>query len=209
VFSGIVTAVGRIEALSEDFRGELAISHPEDWGNLEIGDSLAVNGCCLTVVRRKVGRAGVEVMPETLRRTNLGRLQVGDWVNLETALALGSPIGGHLVSGHIDATGEVRSIDRESNAVWLTLRIPDTVGRFCVPQGSIAIDGCSLTLVSVEDLGPDGASVRVSLIPHTVAATVAANYRPDTVVNLEADSIAKLVERLVKPHLTAVTPRGD
>lgn len=209
MFSGIVTAVGRIEALPEDFRGELGISHPDDWGNLQIGDSLAVNGCCLTVVRRDAGRAEVEVMPETLRRTNLGRLQAGERVNLETALALGSPIGGHLVSGHIDATGEVRSIDPEENAVWLTLRIPGTVGRFCVPQGSIAIDGCSLTLVSVEDLGPDGASVRVSLIPHTVAATVAANYRPGTVVNLEADSIAKLVERLVKPHLTAVTPRAD
>ncbi|MGC1185086.1 MAG: riboflavin synthase [Candidatus Dormiibacterota bacterium] len=209
MFSGIVTAVGRIEALPKDFQGALAISHPDDWGNLQIGDSLAVNGCCLTVVRRDAGTAEVEVMPETLRRTNLGRLQEGDRVNLETALALGSRLGGHLVSGHIDATGEITALDPEGNAVWLTLRIPDAVGRFCVPQGSIAIDGCSLTLVSVQDLGSNCAQVRVSLIPHTVETTVAASYRPGTVVNLEADSIAKLVERLVQPHLTARASGSD
>jgi riboflavin synthase len=209
VFSGIVSAVGRIEGLPEDFPGELEIAHPQGWGNLKIGDSLAVNGCCLTVVRRTPGRVGVVVMPETFRRTNLGGLEKGSRVNLEAALALGAPVGGHLVSGHVDATGRVGSREVEENAVWLTLRVPESVGRFCVPQGSIAIDGCSLTLVAVEDVGPGCSEVRVSLIPHTVETTVAADYRPGTVVNLEADSVAKLVERLLEPHLGARPALSD
>lgn len=203
MFSGIVSAVGRIEVLPEDFQGELEIAHTRGWGNLQIGDSLAVNGCCLTVVRRAPGKVAVEVMPETLRRTNLGGLEKGVRVNLEAPLALGDPVGGHLVSGHVDATGRIGSLEVEENAVWLSITVPAAVGRLCVPQGSIAIDGCSLTLVSVEDLGPASSEVRVSLIPHTVETTVAADYRPGTVVNLEADSVAKLVERLLEPHLGA------
>jgi riboflavin synthase len=200
MFSGIVTAVGEIESVPRDLPGALLIAHPEGWGSLQVGDSLAVNGCCLTVVRREPGRVAAEVMPETLRRTNLGALAVGDRVNLEAALELGAPVGGHLVSGHVDATGQVLAVEPEQNAVWVTLRLPGSVGRYCVPQGSIAIDGCSLTLVSVEDHGAE-TRVRISLIPHTVASTVASGYAPGTVINLEADSMAKLVERLLDPHL--------
>lgn len=203
MFSGIVTALGQIEATPKEFQGELLIAHPTGWGNLTVGDSVAVNGCCLTVVRREEGRVAVEVMPETLRRANLGGLEIGGLVNLEAALALGAPVGGHLVSGHIDATGEVTAVEREQNAVWLTIRVPADVGRYCVPQGSIAIDGCSLTLVAVEDARDGSGVVAVSLIPHTVQTTVAAGYRPGVVVNLEADSVAKLLERLLAPHLSS------
>jgi len=201
VFSGIVTALGRIEAIPRELQEELLITHPPGWGSLVVGDSVAVNGCCLTVVRREGARFVVEVMPETWRRTNLSRLQPGGPVNLEAALALGAPVGGHLVSGHVDATGEVTAVEREQNAVWLTVRVPSEVGRYCIPQGSIAIDGCSLTSVSVKD-SPDGsAEVKVSLIPRTVQTTIAADYLPGVVVNLEADSVAKLLERLLAPHL--------
>jgi len=206
VFSGIVTAQGRVEAPSSEAQGGLRLVHPAGWGQLAIGDSVAVNGCCVTVVHRDANRFTVEVMPETLRRTNLGRLQTGGVVNLEAALALGAPVGGHLVSGHVDATGEVTAVASEQNARWLTVRVPEEVGRYCVPQGSIAIDGCALTLVSIDDGQGAGTEVRVSLIPHTVKTTLAANYLPGSVVNLEADSVAKLVERLLAPHL--VSPGG-
>lgn len=203
MFSGIVSALGHVRPPSAELPETLSIAHPEGWGDLAVGDSLAVNGCCLTVIRHEPAGAVAEVMPETLRRTNLGRLCEGDPVNLESALALGDPVGGHLVSGHVDATGEVTLVDREENARWLTVRVPESVGRYCVAQGSIAIDGCSLTVVDAEDLAQGGALVRVSLVPHTVACTVAGGYRVGTLVNLEADSIAKLVERLLgaRPRL--------
>lgn len=183
------------------------IAHPPGWGNLAVGDSVAVNGCCLTVVRRDETRVALEVMPETMRRANLVHLQPGAQVNLEAALALGAPVGGHLVSGHVDATGEVTAVEREQNAVWLTVKVPPEVGRYCVPQGSIAIDGCSLTVVAVEDSRDGGSEVAVSLIPHTMQTTVAAHYLPGVVVNLEADSVAKLLERLLAPHLRSVAER--
>jgi riboflavin synthase len=204
MFSGIVSAVGLIESLPEEFQGALVIAHPRGWGGMGIGDSVAVNGCCLTVVRREDERLGVEVMPETLRRTDLGRLRPGAPVNLEPALALGSAVGGHLVSGHVDATGEVTDVEAEANSIWLTLRVPREVGRYCTAQGSIAIDGCSLTLVSLEDCSDGQSRVKVALIPHTVETTIAATYAPGSIVNLEADSVAKLVERLLAPHLDSI-----
>lgn len=204
MFSGIVSAIGRIESVPEKFQGQLVIAHPFGWGGLALGDSAAVNGCCLTVVQRADERVGLEVMPETMRRTNLGRLQPGASVNLEPALSLGSAVGGHLVSGHIDATGEVSAVEREANSVWVTLLVPTEVGRYCTPQGSIAIDGCSLTLASVEDCSDGQSRVRVSLIPHTLKATVASTYVPGSVVNLEADSVAKVVERLLAPHIESI-----
>ncbi|MGC1194757.1 MAG: riboflavin synthase [Candidatus Dormiibacterota bacterium] len=201
----MVTAVGEIAAIPKAFQGELLIAHPSGWGDLDIGASVAVNGCCLTVVRREATRVALEVMPETMRRSNLGHLSLGDRVNLEAALALGAPIGGHLVSGHLDATGEVTVVEPEENAVWVTVRVPPQVARYCVPQGSIAIDGCSLTLAAVEDAGDGSAELMVSLIPHTLKSTVAADYLPGAVVNLEADSVAKLLERLLAPHLSSIT----
>jgi len=204
VFSGIVSALGRIESVPKDFQGTLVIDHPREWAGLDLGDSVAVNGCCLTVVQREDERVGVEVMPETLRRTNLGRLQPGSPVNMEPALTLGSAVGGHLVSGHVDGTGEVTAVENEANSVWVSLLVPGEVGRYCTPQGSIAVDGCSLTLVSVADCSDGQSKLKVSLIPHTVRTTVAATYVPGSIVNLEADALAKLVERLLAPHLESI-----
>ncbi len=200
MFAGIVTAVGRVQELPAELPGQLLLSHPMEWTAGAIGDSVAVNGCCLTIVAAGPGRLGVEVIPETLRRTTLGQLGVGDPVNLEPALQLQSAVGGHLVSGHVDATGQILAVSPEQNSVWLEVEVPAQVARYCVPQGSIALDGCSLTLVTVEDRPPATAVVRVSLIPHTVAVTIAAGYRPGVLVNLEVDQIAKLVERLLGPH---------
>ncbi|MHB8394884.1 MAG: riboflavin synthase [Candidatus Dormibacteria bacterium] len=199
MFSGIVSERGRVESAPSAGTERLAISHRRGWSELRVGDSVAVNGCCLTVVEVGDGTMAVEVIPETLRRTTLGSLVQGDPVNLEAALQLRSAVGGHLVSGHVDATGEVLELRPEGNAVWLGLAVPTAVSRYCVPQGSIAIDGCSLTLVSVRDLEDRSAVVEVSLIPHTVAATIAGGYRTGSKVNLEADQVAKLVERLLAP----------
>jgi len=209
VFSGIVSAIGRIESVPEHFQGQLVIALPQGWGGLGLGDSVAINGCCLTVVHRGDDRVGVELMPETMRRTNLGRLRPGASVNLEPALTLGSAVGGHLVSGHIDATGEVSAVEREANSVWVTLLVPAAVGRYCTAQGSIAVDGCSLTVVSVADCSDGQSLVKVSLIPHTLKTTVASTYVPGSVVNLEADSVAKLVERLLAPHLDSILQRSS
>lgn len=208
MFSGIVSALGRVESVPEAFQGALVIGHPRAWGNLGIGDSVAVNGCCLTVVSAETDRLAVEVMPETMRRTNLGRLGPGARVNLEVALALGAPVGGHLVSGHIDATGEVIELEEEENALWLKLRVPPEVARYCVPRGSIAVDGCSLTVVGVSDCRDGSGLLRLSLIPHTVKATLAAGYAPGVTVNLEADAVARLVERLLTAHLESIARGG-
>lgn len=201
LFSGIVAVKGRVEALPEGLSGRLVISHPAGWGALALGDSLAVSGCCLTVVEIRLDQVTVEVMPETMRRTTLATIRGTEEVNLETALRLQDAVGGHLVTGHVDATGTVVRVVPEENAVWVTIEVPPAISRYCVGQGSIALDGCSLTVVSVED-GKDGtALIQVSLIPHTINSTIAAGYRPGSVVNLEADLVAKLVERLAEPHL--------
>jgi len=201
MFGGIVAARGVIEAVPTTGRSSFRISTPPGWVELAIGDSLAVNGCCLTVVDNRGGRVEVDVIPETLRRTALKELRAGDPVNLEQALALQGLVGGHLVTGHVDGTGVVAGMRPEGNALWLEVQVPERVVRYCVPQGSIAIDGCSLTLVKVADRADGSGTIEVSLIPHTRAVTVAAGYHPGTVVNLEADTVAKLVERLLGPHL--------
>lgn len=200
MFSGIIGALGEVVSAVAGEDRALVVSHPSGWGNFSLGDSIAVNGCCLTVVQHEADRVTVEVMPETLRRTNLGRARPGDRVNLESGLALGTPVGGHLVSGHVDGPGRVIAVEPEANAVWLTLAMAPELGRYCVAQGSIAVDGCSLTLVSVADR-PEATEIRASLIPHTLEWTIAGEYAPGAVVNLEVDAVAKLVERLLAPHL--------
>ena len=201
MFSGIVSARGRIEEVPTPARSSFRISKPRGFAELARGDSLAVNGCCLTVVEVAGELLTVDVMPETLRRTALGELGVGDPVNLERALELCRLVGGHLVTGHVDGTGVVAALTPEGNAMWLRVQVPEAVARYCVPQGSIAIDGCSLTLVTVADSDDGSATIEVSLIPHTRAVTVASGYRLGTLVNLEVDAVAKLVERLARPHL--------
>ncbi len=200
MFSGIVSGLGQVERALEPGAAELVVTAPAGWLQPEVGESVAVNGCCLTVAELQGRRLHAQVIPETRRRTNLGRLRPGDLVNLEASLALGQRVGGHLVSGHVDGTGVVVAVEAEENATWVGLSIPSDLARYCVPRGSVALDGCSLTLVGVGEAAGGEAEIRVSLIPHTLAHTVAGRYRLGSVVNVEVDGIARLVERLLGPH---------
>ncbi len=160
-----------------------------------VGDSIAVNGVCLTVTALEDGEFCADVMDETLRRSSLGGLRVGDGVNLERAMSAGGRFGGHIVSGHIDGTGVIASVEREGIATWVTVRAPENLLRYIVEKGSIAIDGISLTVAYVDD-----EVFRVSIIPHTGTETTLLDRRAGDRVNLENDVIAKYVEKLMKPE---------
>jgi riboflavin synthase len=195
VFSGIVDELGTVARNAIEDGGRLHVDAHEVLRGAAVGDSIAVNGCCLTVV--SAGDAGfvADVMPETARRTNLGGLRPGDTVNLEAALRMGARIGGHMVSGHVDAVGTVGDVAREGNAAVVRVDAPAAVLRHVVEKGCIAVDGISLTVVDV-----DASSFSVSLIPHTLSATVAGGWRPGSRVNLEADLVAKYVEKGLSPY---------
>ncbi|MGD9797358.1 MAG: riboflavin synthase [Acidimicrobiia bacterium] len=187
MFTGIVEELGSVGRR----RGErLRVHATAVLEDASIGDSIAVNGCCLTVVARGEGWWEADVSDETSRRTNLDRLAPGDPVNLERPVRLADRLGGHLVQGHVDAVGEV-----VAPAPDLRVRVPAEVARYLVPKGSITVDGVSLTVVDVLD---DGFTVAV--IPHTMAVTTLGVRRPGDAVNLEVDVVAKYVERLLEPH---------
>jgi len=185
MFSGIVAEVGTVEAVEP---GRLRIRAERALARTAIGGSVAVNGVCLTATRLDEGGFEADVMPETFRCTSLAALEVGSRVNLEPALTFGEEVGGHLVQGHVDGTGEVLAVRDEGNARWLQVRVPADLWRYCVVKGSLAVDGTSLTIASVED-----AEVSISLIPHTLESTIASGYVPGSVVNLEVDILAKYV----------------
>jgi riboflavin synthase len=187
MFSGIVTEVGTIEALED---GAVRVHGGDSLRRTKPGGSIAVNGVCLTAALIDGDVFSADVMPETLRRTGLGRLGPGSRVNLEPALGFGDEVGGHLVQGHVDGVGEVVAVSDEGNARWVSVRVPPEVREYCVLRGSIAIDGTSLTIGVL-----DGDVIKVSLISHTLQSTIAAGYQPGTIVNLEADLLAKYVAR--------------
>ena len=162
--------------------------------DLKVGDSVAVNGVCLTATSLDDGGFTADVMHETLNRSSLGALVPGSPVNLERAMAAGGRFGGHIVSGHIDGTGVITDVRKDDNAVWYTVSAAPTLLRHIVEKGSIAIDGISLTVAAVET---DRFSV--SVIPHTAAVTVLGRKRPGDTVNLETDIIGKYVEKLLRP----------
>ncbi|HSL96818.1 MAG TPA: riboflavin synthase [Thermoleophilia bacterium] len=189
VFTGIVEEVGRLRRLEVGAQSaRLEISAALVLDGTRVGDSILTDGVCLTVTA--LGRDGftADAMPETVRRTTLGERRPGDGLNLERALTLQSRLGGHLVTGHIDGVGAVRAVRPEDNALVVTVDAPREVAAVSVPQGSVALDGVSLTLVAVEDR-----ELRVSLIPHTAAATTLAGLAAGRRVNLEADLIGKYV----------------
>ena len=162
--------------------------------DLKIGDSVAVNGVCLTATTVDAGGFTADVMHETLNRSSLGALVPGSPVNLERAMAANGRFGGHMVAGHIDGTGTITARRQDDNAVWYTVSAAPTLLRHIVEKGSIAIDGISLTVAAVET---DRFSV--SVIPHTAAVTVLGEKRPGDIVNLETDLIGKYVEKLLRP----------
>ncbi len=162
-----------------------------------IGDSISVNGVCLTVTALTPGTFTADVMPETMRMSSIGELRAGSAVNLERAVPVYGRFGGHIVSGHIDGTGKIRSIRREENAVVFQISAPDDLLRFIVEKGSIAVDGVSLTVASVSRTHGSG-SFTVSIIPHTLSQTALYSKREGSTVNLETDIIGKYVEQLLR-----------
>ncbi len=194
MFTGIVTDVGRIAALEPragDVRLAVAVDRL-DLSRVAIGDSIAVGGVCLTAVEVAPDRFAADVSPETLARTTIGSLAVGDPVNLEPALRVGDPLGGHLVSGHVDAVGRVRAITDEGRGQRWWFDAPPALLRYVAWKGSIAVDGVSLTIAALDDAG-----FAVALIPHTIAATTFHVRRAGDPVNLEIDTVARYVERLL------------
>ena len=158
-----------------------------------IGDSVSVNGCCLTIVERTPESFAVDAVPETLQRTTIGALAPGEPVNLERAMRLDQRLGGHLVQGHVDGVAEVTAIAAEGEGRRLTLELPASLSRFVAEKGSIAIDGISLTVAACR-----GSRCEIALIPHTLAATTASGYRPGTRVNVEVDLMARYAARLLE-----------
>ncbi len=195
MFSGIVEDVGKIRQLKISSQGAvLEISSTKVLEGTKIGDSIAVNGTCLTVTSMSKDKFTVDMAPETLHRTNLGSLNMGSDVNLERSLEVGARIGGHFVQGHIDTTGVVEKIISQGNAKIIYFSAESSLLRYVVTKGYVTVDGMSLTVVDCQTN-----SFSVSFIPHTVANSVARNYRPGVKVNLEADIIGKYVEKLLKP----------
>jgi riboflavin synthase len=189
VFTGIIEEVGTIGRIGG---GVLAIDARRVLTDVQLGDSICVNGICLTVTSFDARHFTADVMPETIRRTSLAELKKGSPVNLERALTLSSRLGGHIVSGHIDGTGEVLSLKQEGNAVLLQIAADDALLRGIVEKGSVALDGISLTVAAV-----GAQDFTVSLIPHTLQSTNLHTKKKGSRVNIETDIIGKYVERLL------------
>lgn len=196
MFTGLVQGLGEVRGVVSEGAGvRLTIRDAAIAGRTSVGDSIAINGCCLTAVAVEGAAMSFEAGPETLQRTNLGRLKVGDQVNLEASLRMGDALGGHLVTGHIDGVGTVDL--RHDDGSWCTLwfRAPATLLRQMASKGSVAVDGVSLTLVDVQS-----ERFSVALIPHTLAATTLGRRAVGDAVNLETDVLAKYVERQLAPR---------
>jgi riboflavin synthase len=198
MFTGLVEEMGTVRERTPTAAGaRLVIGCTVVRDGLAIGDSVAVNGACLTVVALTADTFAVDCVEETLRRTSVGDREPGDHVHLERAMRVGDRLGGHIVQGHVDGTGTVRAIIPEGDGVLMSVQAPDEVLRYVVEKGSITVDGVSLTVALRE---PDGFTI--ALIPHTMEVTT---LGPDALgrrVNLEADVVAKYVEALVRPHVT-------
>lgn len=198
MFTGIIEEIGTVRRIEHGAKGaRLTIQAKTVLEDTRIGDSIATNGVCLTVVSMTSDSFSADVMAESLRRSSLGTLQGGSPVNLERAMAANGRFGGHIVSGHIDGTGTIASQKREDNAVWVKIKTPAPLLRYIVEKGSIAIDGVSLTVAAVTDT-----DFSVSIIPHTGAQTILLGKKPGDPVNLECDVIGKYIEKLTAPHKT-------
>ena len=193
VFTGIVREIGRVAEVEGGDDGiALVVDGPATAARVEVGGSVSIDGVCLTVESVDRDRMAFHAVPETLRRSSLVRLAPGSRVNLEPALLAGEPLGGHYVQGHVDGVGTVRAVDPEGDGARVTVAAPAAILRYCVEKGSIAVEGVSLTIASL-----DGEGFDVALIPHTLAETTLGNLEPGREVNLEVDVLAKYVERLL------------
>jgi len=197
MFTGIIEEVGKVASVKS---ASLVLTASDVLQGMELGGSIAVNGVCLTITGFNTNSFSVDIMPETLKRTNLGLLSAGDRVNLERPLAVGGRLGGHLVQGHVDATGRITSIIGEGEALLVRFEAPPEVMRYVVEKGFVAIDGVSLTVVT-----RDTSSFQVSVVDYTRRHTTLGSRRVGGMVNLEADIIAKYVERLSQAQSTGIT----
>jgi riboflavin synthase len=207
MFTGIVEEMGAVTSMEQTLQGtRLTILASTVMGDLEIGDSISINGTCLTVVTKGEQSFMVDVSPETLSVTTLGRLTGGAPVNLERAMKLNERIGGHLVAGHVDGVGTIRTRRQEGNAIMFVIEAPREVLRYCVPKGSVTVDGISLTINELTDH-----AFSVAVIPHTAAVTTLGVKQVGDAVNLESDLIGKFVERLLqqRSQLPKRTPVVD
>ena len=194
MFTGIVRERGSVAAVDGGAEGvRLRIEAPRTAAQAMVGDSVAINGVCLTVTERNGASLSFDAVPETLARTALHRLAAGSHVNVEPALRTGEPLGGHYVQGHVDGVGRVRGVEAEGDGVRLGVEAPAEVLRYCVEKGSIAVEGVSLTIAALREDG-----FEIALIPHTLAETTLGDLAPGDPVNLEVDVLAKYVERLVR-----------
>ena len=195
MFTGIIEEVGTVKAVQHSGSNSfIRIEAKKILEDIHLGDSIAVNGVCLTVTHFDSTTFQADVMNETLSRSSLGSLRNGSPVNLERAMAAGGRFGGHIVSGHIDGTGIVSDIRNDGIAVWYTVSAKPEILRYIVEKGSIAIDGISLTVAKVTD-----DSFSVSIIPHTASVTILGTKKTGDIVNLENDIVGKYVEKLMKP----------
>jgi riboflavin synthase len=193
VFTGIVRELGSIVSVEGSSDGVTFVVHArETAAQAGVGDSVAVNGCCLTATAVDGGVLSFDAVPETISRTTLGALRAGDRVNVEPALRAGEPLGGHYVQGHVDAVGRVQSVEAEGLGLRVFVEAPPDVLRYCVEKGSVTVDGVSLT---VAELAED--ALGVAIVPHTIEATTLSDLHPGQQVNLESDVLAKYVERLL------------
>lgn len=196
MFTGIVTAMGSVRAIEKRGDTHIVIDAPFDAGSIDVGASVACAGCCLTVVDRgntKGSWFAVSASGETLSKTTIGSWKIGDRINLERPLRVGDELGGHIVTGHIDAVGEVIDAVPEGESLRLTIRVPDSLAPYIAAKGSIALDGVSLTVNEVE-----GSRFGVNIIAHTTKITSLGRARKGTKLNVEIDLLARYVAKLLK-----------
>ncbi len=193
MFTGIIEELGTVISLKRGSQSAvLTMQGKKIFDDLALGDSVAVNGVCLTVksINRNIFQA--DVMNETFHRSSLGELKRGAKVNLERAMAANGRFGGHMVAGHVDAVGEITDICQDDNAIWFTIYVPQSVMKYCIEKGSIALDGISLTIAEIT-----GDTISVSMIPHTIENTNFGLKKPGDVVNLENDMVGKYIDKLL------------
>ena len=192
MFTGIVEEIGKVRGIAHGSKSiKLKIQCNKIMDDVKLGDSIAVNGICLTVVNKGSDEFTADVMPETMRKTGLEDLKVGYSVNLERALRVADRLGGHIVSGHIDGTGVIVNIAEEDNAIWLTIEAENNILKYIIMKGSVALDGTSLTVAYIDDR-----CFKVSLIPLTAGVTTLGSKKVGSKINIECDMIGKYVEKL-------------
>jgi riboflavin synthase len=194
MFTGLVEEIGLIKTVVSQNQGkQLTLYAKKVCRDFEIGDSVAVNGVCLTAISVSDSEFTVEAVEETLHRTNLEKLIPGSLVNLERALRTGDRLGGHFVQGHVDGMGKIMEVQNRQPGLWLVLDIPGELVPFCVEKGSIALDGVSLTIADIH-----GSRISVAVIPHTAATTIIGNKKTGDSINIEVDLLGKYVYKLIK-----------